>query len=175
MGVNMSASEVLWEPGQREHSTSQMARYLRWLAERGEGDFADYWALYEWSLREPARFWPTVWDYCGLVADTPWEAVTNGKPMPETRWLPGARLNFARNLLRHAIANPDATEAVVAYSETREPMRYSRAQLLDDVGAFEAFLRVSGVNVGDRVAGLVSYGYEALGAMLARTSTGAVW
>src|SRR5690625_7201929 len=104
----MTASDVLWEPGQRERSTSQMARSLRWLAERGEGDFADYWALYDWSLREPERCWPTVWDYCGLVADTRWGWVTGGPPMPGTRWVPGRWLDVARNVVGQAVTDPGA-------------------------------------------------------------------
>ena len=54
-------------------------------------------------------------------------------------------------------------------------LRRTYAELQADVGALEAFLRGRGVGVGDRVAGIVTNGYEALVAMLASTSLGATW
>ncbi|MCC5859166.1 MAG: acetoacetate--CoA ligase [Ectothiorhodospiraceae bacterium] len=168
-------SPVLWKPGKRELEDSRLAHYLRWLEKQGHGPFADYHALHAWSINDLEQFWQTVWDYCDLQADTPPRAMLGERDMPGARWLPGARLNFARNLLRPVLEGEPDREAVVAYAEGRPTVRRSRAQLLADVGALEAYLRSRGVEPGDRVAGLVSNNYEALVAMLATTSLGAVW
>ncbi len=168
-------SPILWQPGQRELEQSVMARYLRWLEQQGHGPFNDYQALHSWSVDDLEQFWRTVWDYCELHAETPPDAMLGRREMPGAQWLPGARLNFARNLLRHAVDGDPEREAVVAYAEGRAVVRRSQRQLLEDVGALEAFLRSQGVETGDRVAGLVSNSYEAMVAMLATTSLGAVW
>ncbi len=168
-------SPVLWQPGRRELNDSLMAGYLRRLEQQGHGPFGNYQALHDWSIADLERFWRTVWDFCGLHAETPPDAMLGKRDMPGARWLPGARLNFARNLLRHAVEGDGDQEAVVAYAEGRSVVRRTRAELLADVGALESFLRGQGVEAGDRVAGLVSNSYEALVAMLAATSMGAVW
>ncbi|PWG65468.1 acetoacetate--CoA ligase [Sediminicurvatus halobius] len=166
---------ILWQPDERMRRDTGMARYMAWLAAEGYGRFDDWNALYRWSISEPEAFWRSIWRYAGLEAQSPPERMRDDTPMPGTRWLPGARLNFAANLLRHAGGALAERPAVTAYAEGREPLRRTGRELLADVGAIEAWLRAQGVGVGDRVAGLVSNGYEALVAMLATTSLGAIW
>src|SRR5690554_1865740 len=95
--------------------------------------------------------------------------------MPGAEWFPGMKLNFAANLLRHAEGEHADKEAVVAYCETRPVLRRTYGELKADVGALEAFLRSKGIKKGDRVAGVITNGYEALAGMLAATSLGAIW
>ncbi|MFL1485619.1 acetoacetate--CoA ligase [Marinobacter sp. LN3S78] len=168
-------SMVVWTPSEETLETSRMERFRTWLEEQGLGPFADYHALHQWSVDELETFWQKVWDYCGLVCDTPAERVLGSREMPGAEWFPGMKLNFAANLLRLAEGDHADREAVVAYCETRPVLRRSYGQLKADVGAFEAFLRSQGVAQGDRVAGIVTNGYEAIVAMLATTSMGAIW
>src|SRR5690554_7567518 len=95
--------------------------------------------------------------------------------MPGAEWFPGMKLNFAANLLRLSDGDHADKEAVVAYCETRPVLRKTYAELKADTGALEAFLRSKGIQKGDRVAGVVTNGYEALVGMLAATSLGAIW
>ncbi|HTN34927.1 MAG TPA: acetoacetate--CoA ligase, partial [Marinobacter sp.] len=96
------------------------------------------------------------------------------RDMPGAEWFPGMKLNFAANLLRLA-DDHGQREAVVSYCETRPVLRRTYAELKSDAGALEAFLRSKGIKQGDRVAGVVTNGYEALVGMLATTSLGAIW
>ncbi|OXY82934.1 acetoacetate--CoA ligase [Oceanimonas doudoroffii] len=171
----MQQHQVLWTPTsfQREHS--QMTRYIGWLESRGLGSFADYAGLHAWSVTEPEAFWQSVWDFCELHCDTPAERVLGRRDMPGAEWFPGMRMNFAGNLLRHGRGPLADHDAVVCHGEAGKAVRYSFARLFRDVGALEAWLRARGVQCGDRVAGVVTHGYEALVAMLAATSMGAVW
>ncbi len=86
-------------------------------------------------------------------------------------WFTGARLNFAENLLRHR----DDREALVLWTEQGAGRRMTYAELADAVGAFAEFLRRSGVVAGDRVAGFLPNVPEAVVAMLASASIGALW
>ena len=44
--------QILWEPGRERAEASSMAGFMRWLkAERGL-EFADYQALWEWSVSD---------------------------------------------------------------------------------------------------------------------------
>ena len=166
---------VVWEPTDQALELSRMAGFKSWLEKQGHGPFDDYHALHRWSINQLETFWQSVWDYCGLTCDTPAESVLGNRTMPGAQWFPGMRLNFAANLLSPAEGDRANSEAVVAYCETRPVLRKTYAELKADAGALEAFLRSQGVQQGDRVAGVVTNGYEALVAMLATTSLGAVW
>ncbi|QCF25389.1 acetoacetate--CoA ligase [Hydrocarboniclastica marina] len=170
-------SPVVWTPSAETLRNSHMGRYLDWLNQKGFGPFTvgDYHGLHDWSIRELDAFWQSIWDFCELRCSVPAERVLSGTMMPGAKWFPGMRLNFAENLMRSA-ETPDADrEAVVAVCETRGVLRRSYSQLRADVGALEAFLHTRGIQTGDRVAGVVTNGYEALVGMLAATSMGAIW
>ena len=172
---NTEQSPVVWSPSQDTLKHCQMGQFQGWLEQQGFGPFADYHALHRWSIENLETFWQKVWDYCGLVCDTPADAVLGKRDMPGAEWFPGMKLNFAANLLRLAEGDHAEREAVVAYCETRPVLRRTYAELKADTGALEAFLRNKGIRQGDRVAGVVTNGYEALVGMLAATSLGAVW
>lgn len=168
-------SAVVWTPKVETLEASRMGRFKSWLESQGLGPFADYHALHQWSIEDLEGFWQKVWDYCGLVCETPADRVLGDRAMPGAEWFPGMTLNFAANLLRLADGDHADHEAVVAYCETRPVLRRSYGQLKADAGALEAFLRSQGVQQGDRVAGIVTNGYEAIVGMLATTSMGAIW
>jgi acetoacetyl-CoA synthetase len=172
---NTEQSPVVWTPSEHTIAHSRMGLFRAWLEQQGFGPFADYHALHQWSINELDTFWQKVWNYCGLVCDTPEDKILGKRDMPGAEWFPGMRLNFAANLLRLAEGDHADKEAVVAYCETRPLLRKTYAELKADTGALEAFLRSKGIEPGDRVAGVVTNGYEALVGMLAATSMGAVW
>ena len=168
-------SPIVWSPSEDVLTSTRMGRFKAWLEGHGYGPFADYHALHQWSVEDLETFWAKVWDYCGLVCDTPATKVLGKRDMPGAEWFPGMKLNFAANLLRLAEGDHASQEAVVAYCETRPVLRRTYGELKSDVGALEAFLRSKGIEKGDRVAGVVTNGYEALAGMLAATSLGAIW
>lgn len=168
-------SPIVWTPSQETLEQSRMARFKASLEQQGYGPFADYHALHRWSIEHLDTFWQQVWDWCGLVCDIPADKVLGSRDMPGAQWFPGMKLNFAANLLRMAEGDHADSEAVVAHCETRPVLRRSYRQLKADVGALEAFLSSKGVQQGDRVAGIVTNGYEAIVGMLAATSMGAIW
>ncbi|MBY6032696.1 acetoacetate--CoA ligase [Marinobacter daepoensis] len=172
---NTEQSPVVWTPDEDTLTHSRMGRFKAWLEQQGFGPFADYHALHQWSVTELETFWQKVWDYCGLVCETPAKRVLGNREMPGADWFPGMTLNFAANLLQPADGDQANREAVVAYCETRPVLRKTYAELKADTGALEAFLRSRGIAKGDRVAGVVTNGYEAMVGMLAATSLGAIW
>ncbi len=166
---------ILREPTDYERQRSNMARYMRWLAQHGYGTFDDYAALYDWSVNQLEAFWASVWEYTGVIAHQPYEQVLGERRMPGAQWFPGARLNYAENLLREALHGDPSRPALYTVSEAREPEQVTYGELLERVAAFRAFLVAQGVERGDRVAGVVANTPEAVIAMLATVSLGAIW
>ncbi|MEA3220160.1 acetoacetate--CoA ligase [Immundisolibacter sp.] len=157
----------LWQPDARRVANANLTAFIdRYLPG------ADYARLYDWSVAEPAAFWSAVCEFCGIVHHTPAQVVLeHADRMPGAVWFRGATLNFAENLLRYRDDHP----ALVFRDETGARRELSYAQLAAQVGALTAALRAFGVQPGDRVAGYLPNIPEAIIAMLAAASLGAVW
>jgi acetoacetyl-CoA synthetase len=168
----MSAEMPVWIPSPERIRQANLTAFLDFLRANAFGSFADYAALYRWSVESPEEFWPAVWDFCGVVASRRWDRVAvDLDRMPGTRWFEGARLNFAANLLRHRDDRP----AVIFWNESGARRRLSFSELFNEVSRLAAALREAGVGRGDRVAAWMPNIPETLIAMLAAASLGAVW
>ncbi|WP_345381105.1 acetoacetate--CoA ligase [Pseudonocardia yuanmonensis] len=132
---------------------------------------ASYDALWRWSVEDTTGFWGAVADFCAIAWDTPPDAVTDGAPMPGTRWFPGGRLNYAAQVFR----TPRTGLAVVGHDETGAAGSLTWAELEAQVTALAATLARLGVGKGDRVVGYLPDRPEAIVAFLAAVSLGAVW
>ncbi len=166
---------ILRTPTEHELTASHMARYMRWLEERGYGHCSDYHELHAWSISDLPAFWRSVWDYCGIIAHRDADEVLADASLPGAQWFPGAQLNYAENLLREALHGDPDRPAIYAVAEGHDDRRMTYGELLARVGSFQAFLRAQGVEAGDRVAGVVPNTPEAIIAMLATTALGAIW
>ena len=175
----------LWTPTAADVARANLTAFTQAAREAGAGALPDYASLWQWSVDRPERFWPLVWRFCGVVAERsdggagdPWDQVLVGgermAPPDATlgpRWFTGAALNFAEQLLRHE----DDREAVVAWTERGVRARLTFGELRAEVARVADGLRGAGVTAGDRVAGFLPNGPEAVIAMLAAASLGALW
>src|SRR5690348_11442045 len=92
---------VLWEPPADVRETSRIGHYLAWLQRTRGLAFADYAALWQWSVDELPEFWQTIWDYFDVIShDPPSGVLPGGAAMPGAKWFPGATLNYAEHVLR---------------------------------------------------------------------------
>jgi acetoacetyl-CoA synthetase len=168
--------QPLWTPTADQVQRANLTRFMR------ENGSADFQALYTWSIEQPEKFWAAVWRFCGVVAEErtgrdPWDTVFkgDGRVAPPTadgpRWFEGAKMNFAENLLRYS----DSRTAIVSWNETGRQGEMSFAELRAEVGRIANGLRAAGVGQADRVAGFLPNIPEAIVAMLATTSIGAIW
>jgi acetoacetyl-CoA synthetase len=166
-------NEPIWTPGEERIERANMNRFMRFVRESiGNEDIRRYAPLYDFSVRHPERFWPLVWEFCGIRASGDFEPVlVDGDRMPGARWFPNVKLNFAQNLLRHK----DARTALVFRNEWGHKRELTYAELHAETARIARALREAGVGVGDRVAGFMPNLPETIIAMLAATSIGATW
>jgi acetoacetyl-CoA synthetase len=93
---------------------------------------------------------------------------------PRSSWFEGAKLNFAENLLFPMEEIDDSSTAIIAATEiNRETVTW--AELRNRVKECQAGMIALGIKTGDRVAGYVAHHTNAIVAMLATTSLGAIW
>ena len=166
---------ALWTPDEKAVRDSRVSHYTRWLKGRGVTlPEADYHALWEWSVSQPGEFWDSVWDYFEVLGDRGDGPALADAAMPGARWFPGATLNYARNVLRHADTDPDRA-AIVARPERGEAVTLTYAELREEVARVASGLRALGVAKGDRVVALLPNTPETAIALLATASIGAIW
>ena len=162
----------IWRPTPARVADANLTRFIASVSSRKGLQFRGYEDLHEWSISQPADFWQEVAHFGGVRVDWgPGPAIENPGQMPGARFFPNARLNFAENLLRHS----DDKAALVFRNErdTRREISYKQLHAL--VARVADGLESAGVQAGDRVAGYLPNIPEAMIAMLAATSLGAVW
>ena len=171
--VGPSMQKPIWEPGPERVERANISRFMRFVRDAiGNEDIRRYAPLYDFSIRFPDRFWPLVWEFCGIRAHGEHEPVlVDREKMPGARWFPNVTLNFAQNLLRFKDERP----AIVFRNEWGHRREITFNELHAEVGRLAYALREAGVGAGDRVAGFLPNLPETVIAMLAATSLGATW
>jgi len=166
--------EILWSPASEARETTRMGAFLNWLARTRHLEFADYDALWRWSVDDLDAFWLSVTEWSGVRWHAAPERALAERAMPGTRWFPGATLNYVEHALAAAETRPDDV-AVVAHSQTRAPTELTWRALADAVARCRAGLVRLGVGPGDRVVAYLPNIPETAVAFLATASLGAIW
>lgn len=156
--MTVRAGEVLWTPPL--DGTTALERFG---AAHG---YADYDALWEWSVTDLDGFWAAVWDWFGVLGT--YDRVLSSREMPGVRWFEGAALNYAEHALR-------ANSGIIGRSQTRDRVELTADDLRRQVAACRAGLQRLGVGFGDRVVAYLPNIPETIVAFLATASLGAIW
>jgi acetoacetyl-CoA synthetase len=164
--------ELLWTPSPERVSQANVTALANWLARERGRHFADYGALWRWSVEDLEGFWQGLWDYFGIEASVAPKRVLGHRSMPGAEWFPGAHLNYAQHMLRREAQGGDA---LLYVSETRPLTALPWATLGASVRALATQLRALGVCPGDRVVAWMPNIPETMIAMLATTAVGAIW
>ncbi|HEY0002637.1 MAG TPA: acetoacetate--CoA ligase, partial [Actinoplanes sp.] len=165
---------TLWEPPADVRQTSRIGHYLSWLERERGLAFADYPALWDWSVTDLAGFWQSIWDYFEVVAHEQPTAVLADAAMPGAVWFPGATLNYAEHVLRMPGLDDD-DPVLLAYSQSRTSQILTARQLREEVRRVRAGLAARGIGPGDRVAAYAPNIPETYVLMLATASLGAIF
>jgi acetoacetyl-CoA synthetase len=169
--TTVKEGELLWTPSAERVAAAHLTKYLAWLATRGRR-FDSYAALWQWSVDDLDGFWASLWEYFDIQSSRPYECVLGRRTMPGAEWFPGARLNYAEHALRHE--RPDA-EALLYLSERHALRSLSWTALAAQVRRLATSLRSMGLRPGDCVVAYLPNTPEAVVAMLATVSIGAIW
>jgi acetoacetyl-CoA synthetase len=165
-------SQPLWRPEKTRAAQTTLATFSAWLSSRTGKPFNDYDDLHSHSTQSPGEFWSAFWDFAQVAGD-------KGKPpylvdadkMPGAQFFPGARLNFAENIL----CKDGPSDALVFWGEDKVKRRLSWSELRAEVARAADLLREAGVGPGDRVGAILPNLPEAIVSVLAASSIGAVW
>ena len=162
----------LWRPSEDQMKNANLARFVEYVNGKHARKIQTYHDLYQWSVDHLPDFWARMWEFADIRASRGYDRVVDDlDKMPGARWFPGARLNFAENLLRYR----DDRLAFIFKGETQKYSRMTYRELYTTVARLAKSLREIGVKPGERVVAYMPNMMETAIAMLAATSVGAVW
>ncbi|MBD3196678.1 MAG: acetoacetate--CoA ligase [Candidatus Lokiarchaeota archaeon] len=162
----------LWEPSDEWIDNANVTKFIKYVNDKFNANIEGAHDLYKWSVDEIEDFWAAFWDFSDIKASKSYDKVVEDiNVFPGTNWFPGARLNFAENLLKY---NDDQL-AFIFQGESKITKKMSYAELNDNVARLAKALRDMGVEKGDRVVSYIPNLIETPIAMLATTSIGAIW
>ena len=165
-------NKVMWTPSQNQLDRAQMTHFRLGVNTKYRLNLNTYEDLYQWSLDHAPEFWSEVWRFGDIIAHAPaTEVVDDLTKMPGAKWFVGSRLNYAENLLRFR----DEQVAIHFRGEDQIERSLTYNQLYSLVAKTAQAMRAAGVTQGDRVAGFIPNLPEAIIAMLAASSLGAIW
>ncbi|MBK8021573.1 MAG: acetoacetate--CoA ligase [Chloroflexi bacterium] len=171
----LQEGDLLWTPSRAIIRETNLERYRLWLASALGVQVDDYAQLWLWSVDHIETFWESLFTFFHLRTSQPWSTPLVRREMPAARWFPGVRLNYAENIFAQATDERPA----LFFSDERgvgESLgALSWADLAEQVRRTAQALQRAGVKPDDRVAAYIGNIPEAMIAMLATASLGAIW
>ena len=164
--AELTSDTVLWTPSTERVLHSRMTEFATRF-----GLPHEYQDLHRWSIENREEFWCDVWQAAEIVGARGAAVLSETKPFADTAWFPDARLNFAQNLLK----SKSDRIAIIAVKENGERISLTYCELNSRVASFAAELRHLGIKKNDRVAAWLPNSADAVVAMLATASIGAIW
>ena len=168
----MNGGYLLWEPTDEIVNYANLTQYQNWLAENKGLRFTTYPQLWQWSVDHIEEFWESLFAYFNLTYSQGWTDPLPERAMPGARWFAGAKLNYAENIF----AQRTAERPMMLYKAEDKPLiEIAWEEVLDQTRRLAQVLRDLGVERGDRVVAYLPNIPEAVTALLAAASLGAVW
>ena len=163
---------ILWEPSSYHYNDSNLAKFILFVNHKYKKDIKDYDDLYDWSITDVSNFWDSVYQFCEIKFSSKPKAILNkSNSFIGSRWFDGAKLNFSDHLLRFR----DNSIAIEYFCEDKIKGKITYNQLFEKVSQCALYLKSLGIKKDDRVAAFMPNIPEAIIAMLATSSIGAVW
>ncbi len=163
----------LWNPSAERIAAANITAFTRAVQTKYNINCPDYETLWQWSITRPQQFWPSLTEFAHLIYQGELApALIAGRSMRDATWFPNLTLNYAENLLR---PRADDDIAIIFRGEDKIERSLCYREFYQQVSVLAQALRAQGIGIGDRVAGILPNMPEAIIAMLATTSIGAIW
>ncbi|XP_074640597.1 acetoacetyl-CoA synthetase-like [Tubulanus polymorphus] len=169
---NDMGPRMMWCPDKIQ--VTRMDEFRKKINNKFQLRLDSYHEFYHWSIENYPVFWEEFWHFADIIHSQPFEKVVDpNKKIDEIpQWFEGSRLNYAENMLRY---NDDRV-AIYSTGEGRKDVsQITFAELRKLVAKYAVAMKKLGIAKGDRVVGYISNCPEAVVAMLAAASLGAIW
>ena len=163
-------NKILWNPNL--DSKNNLEEFMDRINIKYALSLDSYKELYDWSIKNIPDFWNNVIAFSDIQYSGDTRTVLEDLTMkPAPNWFPNISLNFAENLLKERSDHL----AIISKSENSEIIKITYNELYLKVAKLANSLKKLGIKPGDRIAAILPNSHEAVIAMLAATSIGAIW
>ncbi|MGO2242869.1 MULTISPECIES: AMP-binding protein [unclassified Halomonas] len=164
--------QAIWTP---DNAYCKATRLQQWLDELGVKSYDEFLSR---SVGDIAWFWGELERKMKVEWRKPYASVIDDPAeIIHPNWFPEGRLNIIDTLLERWATSPEhaSKEALIAQSEDGSEVRYSYAELAQEVGRCAEMLRGLGVSRGDVVSLYLPMIPQAIICMLASIRLGAIY
>ncbi|KIW19384.1 acetoacetate-CoA ligase [Exophiala spinifera] len=173
----LATPRPIWTPNSPEKTA--ITAFRHYVNRRYNLNLVSYRDIHSWSVNDIQAFSEAVFDFVGIKTSEPYVRVIDGLDTmwPPPRWFPGAKLNYAENMLQPGLSSKPNGIAITTVDETgpTSSTDYTFKQLELLTAAWVAALRKLGVGVGDVVAAVLPNRIDCLVLLLATASVGAIF
>ena len=162
----------LWSVNEELTKHSQLKKFCENLEKKGvfknTSRFKDLW---EWSVKNPERFWSEVWDFTKIKGIKKGKIIKKNKVFYKNVFFPDSKINYAENLLR----KKNQETAINFLSESLIEKKITWEKLYENVCKFSHYLKKINLKEKDRVAAYVPNSIETIVSFLATSKNGLIW
>ena len=162
----------LWEASKNKKTNSNLYAYEKFISKKFNLKLDhNYKKILNWSIKNPGKFWSSIWDYCKIKGTKSNIELRVSKIFYKNFFLPKSKLNFAENL----ITKNNKSKALTFISENGFREERNWLELNNNVSKIIKFFNKIKLKKNDRVAAYLPNFIETVEAFLATSSLGAIW
>ena len=162
----------MFEPFQLQKRNSLLHKYEHFISKKFNKKFkGKYENILKWSIKNPSKFWESIWDYGRVVGIKGKINIKKSKTFYKNQFLSDYKLNFAENLL----SKNDNSKAIVFVSENGYREKRSWKELNINSNKIISFLKSIKIKSGDRVAAYLPNIIETVEYFIGTAAIGAIW
>jgi acetoacetyl-CoA synthetase len=158
----------LWQPSEVKKEESLLEDFSKFINFNSKKNFKNLW---EWSVKNPEKFWSKFWDYSKIIGDKGKETIQENKIFNKTKFFPDSKINYTENILKKK--NDDTAIHFLSEKGFEESITWK--DLYEKVCKFSAYLKTLDLKKGDRVAAYVPNKIESVISFLACAKNGIIW
>ena len=162
----------LWEASRKQKTNSILHNYEQYISKKFNLKFNyNYQNILNWSIKNLGDFWASIWDFSKIKGFKHKNKIKQSKIFYKNIFFPGAKLNFAENLL--VKNNKDKALTFISENGFRKEINWK--QLNNEVSKVVKFLKNLNIKKKDRVAAYLPNSIETVEAFLGACTIGSIW
>ena len=164
-------SDLLWKQDKGLYSDTTLKKFSETITENYGIKIKEYQDLWQWSIKEPEKFWTALLQFLGIHYFGQVDPViSNDELIYDQKFFTNISLNYAENIILNLNSNP-----IIFINEKGFRQEISKDEIIIKVSKLSSYLKSIGVKKGDRIASISANTPNTLISFLAVNSIGAIW
>ena len=162
----------LWKINKRRLNKTNLALYSNFIKKNYKVNSSNNFnKIWKWSVDNPKFFWKSIWDFTKVKGELGNILLQESDIFFKNKFFYDTRLSYAENLLKKNNKNP----AIIFKSENGYKTILSWKDLNFNVAQISEWMKLNGINKGDRVAAYLPNLPETVIAYISTSTLGAIW